>query len=1329
MARLVLGVAGAAAGFAIGGPTGAQWGWMAGSLVGGLLTTTKRRVTIDESGNQTTQEGAPRAVVYGTGIVTGNIFYGFPARKIETEQGGKGGGPTATSVQYLRTYAIRICEGPVAGVIMVKQDGEIVYDARPNSVLSDEDNAAFLARCTIYLGGEDQLPDPDLEAIKGVGEVPAHRGTAYIVFADDDLTARGGAVPQYEFVVAQEGNASGRRAPLVINPWVGVPPNALGAVYAGAEAGGQFEDREAALHAEQLRQQNNFAIGDAALLANSLLTYSTSLDLRPVAFGGGGISDHAEYVYYHHGAKGMDETSGGTGFPITACSAMQLVGANVGDGRLYGVYASNGSAFGSFVYNTLVSPTAESQPWWARVRETCYELPGQPVVVNPPVIGVVARRLPAPPPGWIRVTGAARQLCAVEYRDGALYQRPLGPLVLPGDGRYDDEDFWAAQAALAVAAGTMRADVDYPADVSAWAESTDRLDGKTVPLAAIISDIHARCGHAPGDYDVSALEGIDVAGLVLASQGYTGADAIDTLRTPYFFDRAEYDGRIHYVPRGAPVAASLTLDDLVEAPDESTRSDPITYPRKLHLKYQSEAVQWEVTQVTSERVTPDVRVVGEESTEVPVVLTAEQAQTIVAKLHKVSWADADGEVKFSVPSRWLRLVVGDCIGLTLRGKTRRLRIVQIDDADGVRDLTCRIDRQSAYSAVVTVIPVPEPSPPASRFPGNTELTVLDIPALTDAQDVLGYYVAGSGARAGFRGYQVQRSTDGGATFSVAASSGAAAFLGTLLEPVAAASPWYTDRTNTVRVQMVRETQELASISDTVFLQRGGAFALQAADGSWEVMQYRDAVDEGGGIFALTYLHRGQLATAATAHAAGARFVALSTVLPVDASSAWLGKALVHRGVSLGQSPDGVPTQSRVYTGQQQREWPVASLRLSYSGGPVGGTLSASWSPRHRFGSDDAPVPSRNFAGYRVYVTDAAGLSRQLDQVGASFTADVAGMTAPIKVAVAARNIVTGSGPYRYVTTDELEGEGGGPAGDGAPVAGPPDSGTGQQGVTTAQVSAGKFARILGNSVYGLQNSRLSWQLVRMNKDTLEFERAAYTGTTVFAVVDNGTHIFVAGDGWVRKFDLDLNEVAKVQSADRGDAQGLALAGGHLWVSNPYRAEFMRYDTDLVTTGMSPASLRGNALATDGAHLYAVDRGSDAVHKLDAVTGAFVASFPVPEYPFDIACHGGRLWVACVRPDPSRLYCFDAATGAQIPFEAELIDYQQWLWGTLTVFGNHLGMGSNAALLIDMDAAEVIGSFSVPLANGGLQYFPSCSLVGPRRFLMGADESWTAYFDV
>ncbi len=55
----------------------------------------------------------------------------------------------------------------------------------------------------IDTGTQDQLPDPKIEAVQGIGAVPAYRGTAYVVIEDLQLEAFGNRVPQFSFEVIQ----------------------------------------------------------------------------------------------------------------------------------------------------------------------------------------------------------------------------------------------------------------------------------------------------------------------------------------------------------------------------------------------------------------------------------------------------------------------------------------------------------------------------------------------------------------------------------------------------------------------------------------------------------------------------------------------------------------------------------------------------------------------------------------------------------------------------------------------------------------------------------------------------------------------------------------------------------------------------------------------------------------------------------------------------------------------------------------------------------------------------------------------------------------------
>src|SRR5690606_3714000 len=108
----------------------------------------------------------------------------------------RSGGPVVESGRLYRTYAIGLGE-PLEAIRVIRRDGKIVYDVRPGSTIL-ADSAAFAERFRFYTGAEDQLPDPGLEAIHGVGNTPYYRGTAYLVFPNDDLTDTQGRIPTYE---------------------------------------------------------------------------------------------------------------------------------------------------------------------------------------------------------------------------------------------------------------------------------------------------------------------------------------------------------------------------------------------------------------------------------------------------------------------------------------------------------------------------------------------------------------------------------------------------------------------------------------------------------------------------------------------------------------------------------------------------------------------------------------------------------------------------------------------------------------------------------------------------------------------------------------------------------------------------------------------------------------------------------------------------------------------------------------------------------------------------------------------------------------------------
>src|SRR5690606_24714981 len=111
------------------------------------------------------------------------------------------GGPKVETEHVYRTYAIGVCEGPITRFVRIWRNNTLVFDVSEFPQKTHEENVEFLKHARFFLGTWDQNPSPALEKIFGVGTTPSHRGTAYMVMEDEELTDLRGAIPQWMFQV------------------------------------------------------------------------------------------------------------------------------------------------------------------------------------------------------------------------------------------------------------------------------------------------------------------------------------------------------------------------------------------------------------------------------------------------------------------------------------------------------------------------------------------------------------------------------------------------------------------------------------------------------------------------------------------------------------------------------------------------------------------------------------------------------------------------------------------------------------------------------------------------------------------------------------------------------------------------------------------------------------------------------------------------------------------------------------------------------------------------------------------------------------------------
>lgn len=1054
MARQVLPIVGAIIGGIYGGPSGAQAGYAIGSLVGNAVDPLViKGPRIGDASVQTSAEGVFRPVVFGTAAVAGNVIErgNRQIKKKRTQQGK--GGPVSEEERVYWTFAIRICEGPISGILRIWEDEKLIFDARTDSPIPEE-TTDFFSKVRIYLGDEEQLPDPDLESYKGIGNVNAYRGTAYIVFPNWDLTDRRESIATYRFEVSQ------LTALVVPGTTMALGKNELGSVRVASSYNGTEWSLDKEI-GSLIGPSALYALNNGRFLArnNTAAAYSDDQGDTWVtvteSFSGDGPSGCAivgDVVIIGRGLNGYYRSeNNGASFTNFSSPQLQWI-ASTADGLLVGISQYNNNFWWSSdqglswnMGTTHGLDLAVGGSAWSAGSTMFFggRSAGRPAVSS--TTSGISKAITVFDPSsdvgiisgaayydqdavlWMVVGGSDDGLAWRMGSDGGVVHAipSFGANLAIQGVIYNGLNFvLGTRSVLGVGDSGFIYTSDGTGEV--WTQRThyltDEIDalasqpavqpegqGKPVELSAIVSAIHERAQSY--DYEVTELTDM-VDGVVLAGD-YTCAEAIKTLAPVYFFDSPEFDDgtgyKIRYRKRGRPAVLTLVDDDFVSTPDKTVRADSLERPRVLHMSFQSPTAGYAAAKASPARNSPDVLVVGEVSLQVPVAFNSvDEAWQRADIMLKQTWVEVGGEEEFVIPDVYLSLVPADIVGVYLRGQARRMRITQIQVEPGQMTLKLLPDRQSAYTSNITGLDLPEPTPPPSSVVGQTILAVLDIPALNDNNDRLLEYMGMSGQTDAWYGAQAQLSTDGGANWQDAVATNVNTIMGSLQNTVTAASPHYLDTTNTVGVSLYMD-DEIESLTNQQFLSEGGSFAVeyQTSSGShWEVLQYRDAEQDSNGVWWLSHLARGRLNTEAAEHVVGQRVVFLDGVLSVDAVSSWINTELTYRAISFGNSADGVATQSEVYTGQAQLEWPVASLTLSLAGS----TLSARAVPRHRFGTEDRPVRSQNWQSFRWIVTDGSN-TITTDTIDQATSFDVTGWSTPITVSVAQVNRITGPGPY------------------------------------------------------------------------------------------------------------------------------------------------------------------------------------------------------------------------------------------------------------------------------------------------------------------------------
>lgn len=195
MSNLIIPAAGAIGGYMIGGPTGAQIGWVAGSA----LANSQKEIVQGQVGDlrvQTAAYGGTIPYVIGKQRVTGNIIWASEKKTYEVEGRAGKGGPKTINYGYTISMGIAICAGPIQGISRVWANNELIIDSRDSS-------KPLIGQ--LYLGTNTQQIDPTYQTVVGAGNACAYRGLSWISLTNFDL-GMGGVIPNFSFEVIKGGS-------------------------------------------------------------------------------------------------------------------------------------------------------------------------------------------------------------------------------------------------------------------------------------------------------------------------------------------------------------------------------------------------------------------------------------------------------------------------------------------------------------------------------------------------------------------------------------------------------------------------------------------------------------------------------------------------------------------------------------------------------------------------------------------------------------------------------------------------------------------------------------------------------------------------------------------------------------------------------------------------------------------------------------------------------------------------------------------------------------------------------------------------------------------
>lgn len=860
---------------------------------------------LDDRSVQMSTYGAAIPRVYGTIGTATNLTWLENNMLRETTHKKKSGGknmggsskPTKTYT-YSASFMLSVCEGEIDAIGRIWCRDLLVYNPASTDVATLIESNKTAAGMRIYRGTDDQLPDPRYQAAKGVGNVPAFRGLAYIIFDDFQLENFGNSLEATDFKVEVYKTSQSVYPTIVSNSIIFnnvSSPNAdfratVGALPRNSTDAIMWDGFKNIYRVDQF--------GRARIISDQFpnMTDNISPTRQGLILGASEMETMVQFYAADIEPDGVHtqywQTSAGTMIKGKGLAIYNSYVFGVDGDFYWGLNGFAGGtpsamAFGKFVvvpgFPSEIEPPSKEYPaselalteGWCGFDGELYVIIGGSLA-GPSEFGRslavfdkalnLDRVTPLHGPGFSSLIYQHGAYCDGEYYYMPTGLNSLGPT--PENHRqvarvnlatgytdqiwlenpYDGYGFADAPQVIRIQNGllyelTFAHYGNYP--VGPEGDSArlvvHRLTGPSgngMLLSDIVKDECALSGLILAD-DIDVSELTDMV-MGYAVTGGTIRACLEPLQATYPFDVITSGYKIKFIPRSSYHGAhTVQYGDLVVGADSDKAINEAIematqLPQRTLVKYFDASREYAVSEQSFNRVSGEA--VNKAEIDLAVVLSADKALSVAEVLTQLPWLERSS-LKFTLPPTFQSLEPGDVIFIYAPNQTYQLRARKVDiNANGTVEVdSTYID----FPLYVTTSQGGQPPPPSGLIPyrGACDFVNLDIPVIDETfQNTPGFVTTMFSDGPSWPGGTLLRSPDNGQTWEDLQGFSGEGTLGHAVNTLAVNDGTFIDYTP-LMVGMV--TGELESISRDLMLS-GLHYAAYGVDGRWEIVRFANA---------------------------------------------------------------------------------------------------------------------------------------------------------------------------------------------------------------------------------------------------------------------------------------------------------------------------------------------------------------------------------------------------------------------------------------------------------------------------------------------------------